>query len=71
MKVKVLDIIDKKTFKAFATSYKKHSRYKKYISVRKEYLVESNGCDLYIGKEVEIKSSRPLSKNKRWVINLK
>lgn len=70
MKVKVLNIIDKKTFKAVASSYKKHPRYQKYVTVFKKYLVDSAGQEVVVGQEVEIVSSRPLSKRKRWALKV-
>ncbi|HLD76837.1 MAG TPA: 30S ribosomal protein S17 [Rickettsiales bacterium] len=68
MKVKVLNIIDEKTFKAVSTVYKKHERYGKYITVHKKYLVDTAGKKVNIGDEVEIKSVRPISKRKRWAL---
>lgn len=70
MKVKVLNIIDAKTFKAIASSYKKHPRYQKYVTVFKKYLVDSSGQKVEVGQEVEIVSSRPLSKRKRWALKV-
>jgi small subunit ribosomal protein S17 len=70
MKVKVLNIIDEKTFKALATAYKKHPRYGKYITVHKKYLVDSQGKKVVVGDEVEIVSSRPLSRTKRWALKV-
>jgi len=43
MKVKILNIIDDKTFKGIATTSKKHPRYGKYITTHKKYLVDSQG----------------------------
>ena len=68
MKVKVLNIIDKNTFKALSTTYKKHLKYGKYITVHKKYLVDSAGKTVNVGDEVEIIGSRPISKLKRWVL---
>ena len=66
MKVKVLNIIDDKTFKAISTVYKKHG---KYVTMHKKYLVDSTGkAAVKIGDEVEIVSSRPISKLKRWAL---
>jgi len=70
MKVKVLNIIDEKTFKALATTYKKHERYGKFITVHKKYLVDSQGKKVEVGQEVEIVSSRPISKRKRWALKV-
>lgn len=70
MKVKVLNIIDAKTFKAVASTYKKHSRYQKYVTIYKKYLVDSAGQKVELGQEVEIVSSRPISKRKRWALKI-
>lgn len=66
MKVTVLNIIDNKTFKATSSSYQKHSRYGKYVTTHKKYLVESLGQEIKIGKEVDIVASKPISRKKRW-----
>ncbi|MBM3579727.1 MAG: 30S ribosomal protein S17 [Alphaproteobacteria bacterium] len=70
MRVKVLNIIDAKTFKAVSSTYKKHARYQKYITVHKKYLVDSGGQKVEVGQEVEIVGSRPLSKRKRWALKV-
>ncbi len=70
MKVTVLNIIDEKTFKGLSTTSKKHPRYGKYITVHKKYLVDSQGKKVTVGDEVEIVSSRPLSKRKRWALKI-
>lgn len=70
MKVTVLNIIDEKTFKALSTTYKKHLRYGKYITVHKKYLVDSQGKKVEVGQEVEIVGSRPISKRKRWALKI-
>lgn len=68
MRVKVLNIIDAKTFKAISTIYKKHLRYGKYITVHKKYIVDLCEKEVEVGQEVEIINSRPLSKRKRWAL---
>ena len=68
MKVTVLNIIDDKTFKGLSTTLKKHPRYGKYVTVHKKYLVDSQGQKVTVGQEVEIISSRPISKRKRWAL---
>ena len=68
MKVTVLNIIDHKTFRAIATTYKKHPKYGKYVTMHKKYLVDSGEKTVVVGQEVEISSSRPISKLKRWVL---
>lgn len=68
MKVKVLNIIDEKTFKAESTTLKKHHKYGKYVSVYKKYLVHSDQVKVNIGQVVEIINCRPISKMKKWSI---
>jgi small subunit ribosomal protein S17 len=68
MKAKIISIIDLKTIKVSSTNYKKHEKYGKYITVTKNYLVETEGKNVAIGQEIEIISSRPISKNKKWKI---
>ena len=70
MKVKILNIIDDKTFKGIATTSKKHPRYGKYITSHKKYLVDSQGKTVTVGDEVEIVGSRPISKTKRWALKV-
>jgi small subunit ribosomal protein S17 len=70
MKVKVINIIDEKTFKGIATIFKKHPRYGKYITTHKKYLADSQGKSLSIDDEVEIVSSKPISKRKKWALKV-
>ena len=70
MKVKVLNIIDDKTFKGIATIFKKHPRYGKYITTHKKYLADSQGKELKVGDEVEIINSKPISKRKKWALKV-
>ena len=69
MKVKILNIIDDKTFKGLATYYKKHYKYEKYITSYKTYLVHYEGNKVNVGDEVIISETRPISKKKRWILN--
>jgi len=69
MKIKVLNIIDNKTFKGVATSYKKHPKYGKYVTTYKKYLVHFDGQDVKVGDEVSIVETRPISKKKRWKLS--
>jgi small subunit ribosomal protein S17 len=68
MKVKILNIIDDSTFRAVSTAYKKHEKYGKYITTHKKYLVDSAGQKVTVGQEVEIQSSKPISKRKTWIL---
>jgi|TARA_B110000259_G_scaffold49022_1_gene57307 small subunit ribosomal protein S17 len=68
MRVEVLSIIDNSTVKVISVIRKQHSKYKKFINVKKKYLVDSSNIDVTIGDKVEIVTSRPISKRKRWKI---
>jgi len=69
MKVKILNVIDNKTFKAIATLYKAHKKYGKYLTSHKKYLVHCHDSkNLNIGDEVLILQTKPISKNKRWIL---
>ena len=69
MRIKVLNIIDDKTFKGVATSYKKHSRYKKFVTSYKSYMVHFEGTGVNVGDEVFIKETKPISKKKKWILS--
>ena len=68
MKAKIISIIDSKTIKVSSTPYKKHEKYGKYITVSKNYLVDTDEKNVVIGQEIEIISSRPISRKKKWKI---
>lgn len=44
----------------------KHAKYGKYLRRRKRYLVHDEDGKAQVGDEVEIASTRPLSRRKRW-----
>ncbi|HCX45230.1 TPA: 30S ribosomal protein S17 [Patescibacteria group bacterium] len=48
--------------------FKKHSRYLKYFKTSKKYKAHDEKNEYKTGDKVVIESSRPLSKDKRWVI---
>ena len=48
--------------------FKKHSRYLKYFKTSKKYKAHDEKNEYKTGDQVVIESSRPLSKDKRWVI---
>ncbi len=49
-------------------NYKKHPRYGKYISIDKKYKAHDVGNTKKIGDKVTIRESRPISKDKRFVV---
>jgi small subunit ribosomal protein S17 len=68
MKAKIIKIIDSRTIKAITESQKMHKRYGKFITSTKKFIVETNNSDVKIGQEIEITSTKPLSKRKNWII---
>ncbi len=68
MKAKIISIIDSSTVKVSSTTYKKHDKYGKYITISKKYLVDTDGKNVEVGQEIEILNSRPISKKKKWKI---
>ena len=46
----------------------KHPKYKKYYKVTKRYKVHDDKGEYHIGDKVMIQETRPLSKEKRWVV---
>jgi len=44
----------------------KHQKYGKYLRKRKRYLAHDEQSAARVGDSVEIESTRPLSKRKRW-----
>ena len=46
----------------------RESRYKKYINRRSSYKAHDENNECKTGDTVEIVASRPLSKDKRWIV---
>ena len=49
--------------------YVKHPKYEKYLKSTKKYLVHDAGNTAKVGDKVEIRETRPISKNKHFVLN--
>ena len=49
-------------------NYKKHPRYGKYISIDKKYKAHDAGNTKNIGDKVTIRETRPISKDKHFVV---
>lgn len=47
---------------------KKHTLYKKYVRVRKRFMVHDEQQTAHQGDVVRIEESRPISKRKSWVL---
>lgn len=68
--LKGLIVSDKMTKTAVVriTRLKKHPKYKKYFKVTNRYKAHNPENRYHTGDEVLIRETRPLSKEKRWVI---
>jgi small subunit ribosomal protein S17 len=49
-------------------SYNKHPKYEKFIKTRKRYKAHDAGNEKKIGDKVSIIETRPISKDKRFII---
>ncbi|KKQ77778.1 MAG: 30S ribosomal protein S17 [Candidatus Zambryskibacteria bacterium RIFCSPLOWO2_01_FULL_39_39] len=58
----------KDTCVVLVTRFVKHTKYKKYYKVSKKYKAHDVGNTKKIGDKVEIKESRPISKDKHFII---
>ena len=47
---------------------KKHPKYKKYYKVSKKFKAHNPENQYHIGDKVLMKETRPMSKDKRWII---
>jgi len=57
-----------KTRVVAVTRLKKHPKYHKYYKVTKRYKAHDESNRYKVGDKVVIQETRPLSKEKRWVI---
>lgn len=60
----------KDTATVLVERFVKHPKYKKYYKVSKKYKVHDAGNTKQVGDRVEIRETRPISKDKHFVINL-
>lgn len=65
--VVVSDKMDK-TVVVEVQKYSKHPKYQKFIKSKKRYKTHDENNELKIGDKVEIVESKPMSKDKRFVI---
>ena len=47
---------------------KKHPKYKKYYKVSKKFKAHNSDNQYHVGDHVLIQETRPMSKDKRWII---
>ncbi len=57
-----------KTRVVAVTRLKKHPRYQKYYKVTRRFKAHDENNEYKTGDKVVIKETRPLSKEKRWII---
>jgi small subunit ribosomal protein S17 len=57
-----------KTAVVSVTRFVKHPKYKKYLKITKKFKAHDEGNEAQIGAQVEIKETRPISKDKHFVI---
>jgi len=58
----------KDTITVAVNRYVKHPKYKKYISKTKKYLAHDAGNTKAVGDKVTIKSCKPISKHKHFIV---
>jgi len=58
----------KKTVVVAITSLKLHPKYKKYFKVTKKFKAHDENNEYHVGDQVIIQETRPLSKEKRWMV---
>lgn len=57
-----------KTVVVAVTRLKKHPKYKKYYKITKRYKAHDEKNEFHTGDKVIIQETRPLSKDKRWIV---
>lgn len=68
IKVKIIRKAGDKTVVGETSFLRQHPIYKKYVKLSKRYMIHDENNTVKIGDEVMIRSSRPISKRKTWVI---
>lgn len=58
----------KDTATVLVERYVKHPKYKKYMRLSKKFLVHDAGNTALVGSRVVIRETRPISKNKHFVL---
>jgi small subunit ribosomal protein S17 len=58
----------KKTVVVAITSLKLHPKYKKYFKVTKKFKAHDENNEYHVGDQVLIQETRPMSKEKRWIV---
>lgn len=58
----------KDTIVVSVSRYTKHPKYKKFIKSTKKYMAHDEGNTKEIGDTVSIEETRPISKNKKFIV---
>ncbi|MEX0673046.1 MAG: 30S ribosomal protein S17 [Candidatus Paceibacterota bacterium] len=64
----VVSDVSNKTIVVETTRFVQHPRYKKYIAPNKRYKAHDEKNECRVGDKVTIQESRPISKDKRFVV---
>lgn len=64
----VINTIDSRTSKVLINSKIYNTKYSKYYKHSRKLLVDNNGFTVHPNDVVKITTTRPLSKNKSWII---
>lgn len=57
-----------KTVVVAVTRFVKHPKYQKYVKITKKYKAHDEANAAHVGDRVEIESTRPLSKDKHFIV---
>jgi small subunit ribosomal protein S17 len=68
IKVKVVKRSGNKTIIGESSYLQQHPIYKKYVKKTKRHMIHDEKNDVKVGEEIFIKSVRPISKRKSWVV---
>jgi small subunit ribosomal protein S17 len=66
--VKIVSKAGDKTIVGESSYLQQHPIYKKYVKKTKRYMIHDGSNCVNVGEEVFIKSTRPISKKKSWVV---
>ncbi|MDR2077884.1 MAG: 30S ribosomal protein S17 [Rickettsiales bacterium] len=68
IRVKIVRKAGDKTVVGETFFLRQHPLYRKRVKVFKRYLIHDEDNSVNVGEDVTIKSSRPISKRKTWII---
>jgi small subunit ribosomal protein S17 len=71
LKGKVVSVKMTNTIVVAVETIKPHPKYQKRITVTKKYKAHYTGAELKAGDRVLLEESRPISKDKHWVVKEK